>query len=136
MDRLLPKVGVGVIIIKDNKVLYGKRKRSLENGFWCFPGGHLEFNEEFGECAIREVKEEAGIKIKNVKFAAVTNDLFKKESKHYITVFMKAEYDSGNPKESEEVGNWTWRGWYNPPKPLFLPNINLLKQGYNPFQNM
>ena len=133
MERQLPKVGVGVIVIKDNKVLYGKRKRSHETGYWCFPGGHLEFNEELEECAIREVMEESGIRIKNVKFAALTNDMFKKEGKHYITVFMRAEYESGAPEDTVEMEQWKWLEWGKFPEPLSLPNANLLKQGYNPF---
>ena len=61
-----PKVGVGVIIIKDGKVLLGKRKNAHGEGSWSFPGGHLEFNEELFDCAKREVLEETGIKIKNL----------------------------------------------------------------------
>lgn len=136
MDETRPKVGVGVIVTKGNKVLYGRRKRSHETGFWCFPGGHLEFNEGLEECAIREVKEEAGIKIKNVRFVALTNDLFKNEGKHYITIFMLAEHDSGEPADSEEMEGWKWLEWGKLPEPLSLPNANLLKQGYNPFKKI
>jgi len=64
MDKK-PKVGVGIIVIKDNKVLLGKRKNSHGEGSWCFPGGHLEFNESLENCAKREVLEETGIEIKN-----------------------------------------------------------------------
>ncbi|MFH1248891.1 MAG: NUDIX domain-containing protein [archaeon] len=134
MERELPKVGVGVIITKDDKVLYGRRKRSHETGYWCFPGGHLEFNEKLEECAEREVMEEAGIRIKNVRFAAITNDMFRKEKKHYITVFMRADYHSGTPKDTEEMEKWRWFKWGKSPKPLSLPNKDLLKQGYKPQQ--
>jgi len=65
MDKK-PKVGVGIIVIKDNKVLLGKRKNSHGEGSWCFPGGHLEFNESLENCAKREVLEETGIEIKNI----------------------------------------------------------------------
>ncbi|MFH0831244.1 MAG: NUDIX domain-containing protein [archaeon] len=136
MEPVRPKVGVGVIVTKNNKVLYGKRKRSHETGFWSFPGGHLEFNEEFEECAAREVLEEAGIKIKNVRFAALTNDFFKNEGKHYITIFMLAEHDSGEPADSEEMEDWRWMEWGKSPEPMCLPNANLLKQGYNPFKKI
>ena len=87
MDKR-PKVGVGVIIIKGNKVLLGKRKNSHGEGSWCFPGGHLEFNESLENCAKREVLEETGVKIKNIRFETITNDIFKDEGKHYITIFM------------------------------------------------
>ncbi|MBU0929712.1 MAG: NUDIX domain-containing protein, partial [Nanoarchaeota archaeon] len=63
MDKIV-RVGVGVYIIKDNKILFGKRKGFHGSGTWCPPGGHLEFNESIEECAIREVMEETGIKIK------------------------------------------------------------------------
>lgn len=134
---MMPKVGVGVIILKDGKVLMQKRINAHGHGTWSFPGGHLEFNEEFAECAQRETKEELGIKIKNLHFAAVTNDKFTAEEKHYITVYMLADYDSGEIKimEPEKIEEWKWCEWHKLPTPLFLPIENLLKQNFRPIQN-
>ncbi|MBU3941748.1 MAG: NUDIX domain-containing protein [Nanoarchaeota archaeon] len=134
MDKK-PKVGVGVIVIKDNKVLLGKRKNSHGEGSWCFPGGHLEFNESLENCAKREVLEETGIEIKNIRFETITNDIFKDEWKHYITIFMLCKHGSGEAKvmEPEKCEKWNWFEWNNLPEPLFLPIQNLLKKGYNPF---
>jgi len=127
-------VGVGIIVIEDNKVLLGKRKNAHGKGSWCFPGGHLEFNEKLEDCARREVLEETGIKIKNIRLGTFTNDIFKKERKHYITLFIVAEYDSGDARvmEPEKCERWKWFNWDKLPKPLFLPIQNLLKQKYNP----
>jgi len=135
MDKK-PKVGVGVIIIKDNKVLLGKRKGSHGEGSWCFPGGHLEFNESLENCSKREVLEETGIKIKNIRFETITNDIFKEEGKHYITIFMLCEHDSGEVKvmEPEKCEKWDWFEWNNFPEPLFTPIQNLLKKDYNPLK--
>jgi len=134
MDQL-PKVGIGVIIVKDNKVLLGKRKNAHGADSWSFPGGHLEFNETWEECAIRETYEETGIKIKNLKFATATNDIFPIEGKHYITIFMRCDYLSGllENKEPEKCESWEWFNWDNLPEPLFQPIVNLLKQSYDPF---
>lgn len=136
MDR--PKVGVGVIVINDGKVLLGKRKSSSHgDGCWHFPGGHLEFNEKLDDCAKREVLEETGIAIKNIRQGKVfTNDLFKKEGKHYITVYMMCEYDSGDVKvmEPEKCERWDWFEWSNLPQPLFIPLQSLLEQKFNPFE--
>ena len=131
-----PWVGVGVIVIKGNKVLLGKRKNAHGEGSWCFPGGHLEFNESVEECAVREVREETGIEIKNLRLGPFTNDVFKKERKHYVTLFVIAEYASGKAKvmEPEKCEKWAWFEWNRLPEPLFLPIQNLLKQGFNPFE--
>lgn len=129
-----PKIGVGVIVLKDNRVLMLKRKNAHGNGSWCFPGGHLEFNEGVEDCAIRETLEETGIRIKNLRFGPFTNDVFKEEGKHYVTLFMIADYDSGEARiiEPEKCDGLEWSEWEKLPEPLFVPVQNLLKSGFNP----
>lgn len=130
-----PRVGIGVYILKNGKVLFGKRKNSHGEGSWCPPGGHLEYGESWEECAKREALEEAGIKIKDIRFAGLTNDIYE-EGKHYITISMVAEYHSGEVRivEPDKCERWEWFSWDNLPKPLFLPTKNLLKQKFNPFE--
>src|SRR3989338_357214 len=100
-EKQRPKVGIGVIIVKENKILLGKRKNVHGAGTWCPPGGHLEFNEEIKDCARRETLEETGIKIKNIRQGPFTNDPMPKEGRHYITLFMLADYDSREVKVME-----------------------------------
>ncbi len=130
-----PKVGVGVIVLKDSKVLFQKRIGAHGEGTWSFPGGHLEFNESFEECAKRETMEETGVSIKNVRFIGLTNDVHKTEGKHYVTIFMLSELDSGEPSiiEPDKTEKIEWRDWEDMPTPLFLPIERLLEQGYSPF---
>lgn len=123
-----PAVGVAVIVIKNGNVLLGKRLNSHGSGTWALPGGHLELNESIEACARREVFEETGLSIKNVQHAAYTNDIFKTEKKHYVTLFVVAEYASGKPqiKEPDKCAKWDWFGWHALPEPLFLSLRNLL----------
>jgi 8-oxo-dGTP diphosphatase len=83
-----PRVGVAVFVIKDDHILIGKRIGSHGAGTLQLPGGHLEFGEEWIECARREVLEETGLDVSACKmsFFHATNDVF--ENKHYITIFM------------------------------------------------
>ncbi len=129
-----PKVGVGVIVVKDSKVLLGKRINAHGEGSWSFPGGHLEFSESWEQCAKRETLEETGIAITNIRFATATNDIFETEQKHYITIFMLADYVSGDAKvlEPEKCETWEWFSWDSLPNPLFLPIQNLIKSGFTP----
>lgn len=135
MER--PGVGISVIVIKDNKVLLGKRKGSHGEGKWGFPGGHLELFEDYKTCILREIEEETGLDIELIDAVpnAVTNDFFP-EGKHYITLFLRARWVSGIPdfKEKNKCENWEWFSWENLPDNLFMPIINLLKQNYDPFK--
>ncbi len=128
-----PLVGVAVIVKKEGYVLLGKRKNSHGAGTWALPGGHLEFNESIADCAAREVFEETALHIKNVQHAAFTNDVFVEEQKHYVTLFVTAEYDCGNldVKEPHKCERWAWFRWDELPSPLFLPLEHLITQGIN-----
>jgi 8-oxo-dGTP diphosphatase len=79
--------------------------------------------------------EETGIKIKNLKLTTFTNDIFEKEGKHYVTLFVISDFDSGKLelKEPEKCEQWDWFSWNELPEPLFLPIKNLLSQEFNPF---
>lgn len=66
------------------------------------PGGHLEFGEDIATCAARETLEETGLVVKPAaKIAAVTNDYFAKEGKHYVTLFVWC--DMVDPTATPEV---------------------------------
>jgi len=86
---------------------------------------------------MREVKEETGITIKNIRFSTATNDIFQAEEKHYITIFMLTDYDAGEAKvvEPEKCEKWEWFQWDQLPQPLFVPIQNLLKTGYKPINH-
>ncbi len=128
-----PLVGVAAIVIKGNTVLLGKRKGAHGEGCWQFPGGHLEYGETIEACAEREVREETGIKIKNAAAGPYTNDIFEDDRKHYITLYVVCEHESGEPtlREPDKCDKWDWFAWDDLPEPQFLPITNLLKQGFD-----
>ncbi len=121
MEQNNPKVGAGVVIIRDGMILLAKRKGSHGEGMWGSMGGHVEFGESPMETIKREAKEELGIEIGNVKFATCMNMI--REGKHYIDISFIAELISGEPK-IQEPGKIETIAWYpldNLPSPLFDP---------------
>ena len=124
------RVGIGVIVEKGGKVLMGKRRNAHGHGSWSFPGGHLEFGETPEEGARREVLEETGLRVDWAKPVAFTNDFFRKEGKHYVTLYLLCKKSSGEPRvmEPEKCERWAWFDWNRLPKPLFLPVRNFIKQ--------
>lgn len=105
------------------------RRHSVHgSGSWSTPGGHLDPGETLEECARREAMEETGVKVKNIRFRAITNDVFEDEEKHYLTVWMEADHRSGEPGVNavHEMSDVGWFSWDGLPRPLFLPFENLL----------
>jgi len=124
------QVGVGVFVKRNEKILVGKRRGSHGAGTWALPGGHLEPGESFETCCKREVLEETGLIINNISPVVFTNDVFHDEGFHYITLFFKGEYESGEaivaePRHCEE---WRWVSPDHIPQPIFLPLSNALKE--------
>ncbi|PWN18952.1 hypothetical protein BCV69DRAFT_284561 [Microstroma glucosiphilum] len=113
-----PRVGLAVFLVDDRGyVLIGKRKGAHGSGTLALPGGHLEWNESFEECAAREVLEETGVEIgshlgddevgtaagggplegQGVKFLTALNctgitggQTTSPDGLHYVTIFMRA----------------------------------------------
>ena len=135
MKEQRPQVGVGVIVRRGRKVLLGRRKSCHGGGSWSFPGGHLESGEQVEDCATREVREETGAQISVLRRGPFTNDIFPEERKHYVTLFVVADYVSGDieSREPDKCERWEWFEWNDLPRPLFLPIQNLLKTGFDPF---
>lgn len=129
-----PRAATGVIILKDNKILVGKRKGKNEDGTWGLPGGKLEMFEELETCAERETMEECGLKIKNIKRGPYVNGMNYGAGKHYLTVFLIADWDSEEPqlKEPDKFYEWRWCKWEDIPEPMFYPLKLLIETGYRP----
>ncbi|GJU89981.1 NUDIX hydrolase 1 [Tanacetum coccineum] len=132
-----PEIGIAVFISKDNKVLFGRRRKlSIGAYTYALPGGHLEFGESFEECAAREVKEETGLDIKNIELLTATNNLLS-DSVHLVIIYMRAHLSDPNQSpqniEPEKCEGWEWYDLKNFPEPMFAPLRDMLQNGFNPF---
>ena len=137
MEKKFPKVGVGVMIFKDNKVLLGHRHSDPQKadsqlqgeGTWTMPGGKLDFKEELEDAAYREVLEETGIKIdkEKIEIISVTNDTV--TDAHFVTIGFLCKNFEGEPKvmEPDEITEWRWFDLNNLPSPIFFPSEKILK---------
>lgn len=128
VDR--PSVGVAVIIWRGGKAIFYKRRGSHGENMWSVPGGHLEFGESWEECAKREALEEIGVTLKNIRYLATTNDIFESDNKHYISIWVEADLDQGEPRsmEPDKVVDVQWHSIQALPSPLFEPCWTNLKK--------
>lgn len=101
--------GIAVIIVRDGKVLVGKRLGSHNAGKWSFPGGHLDGGERWEEAARREVLEETGLVLDNLSVVGVGNNYVPQERLQYTTIYLRA-HARGEPKllEPAKCEGWIW----------------------------
>lgn len=129
-------VGFGVMILKQGKVLLGKRHEDPAKAdsqlhgerTWTMPGGKLDFGESFEEAAYREVFEETGIRIDmgKLKLISLSNDRAK--DAHFVTIGFLCEQFKGEAKvlEPDEITEWKWFSLDKLPSPLYPPSKKVL----------
>ena len=117
-------------MIKDgNKILLGHRsaKRKDTGGIfepdtWTLPGGKQEYDETVIDTAIREVKEETNLDIKNPEVFSVSDDF--QPDRHFVTIEMITEEFSGELKimEPTKEDNWQWFDLNDLPDNIYSPS--------------
>lgn len=133
------RVGTGLMIIRDNKVLLGKRKGSHGEGEYAWAGGGVDYGETIIEGVLRELKEECGseLKVTEPKLLCIT-DLTAYYPQHWLDIGMICEYISGEAivMEPDKCESWDWYDMNNLPSPLFkcaTAYIEAYKTGKNYF---
>ena len=133
-----------VLLMDENKVLLQKRKGTgFADGLWDFSAsGHVEEGESMKKTVAREVKEELGVEVSEIKFVGLMHNLGEDGIPRYLGVFKVISY-SGEPKicEPEKCSELKWFDLNNLPedmiktRKLALENIGdsgfYLEDGWN-----
>ncbi len=100
MDKPIRKA-VRCYLIKDNEVVVTKYKKgNKKEGYYDIPGGKIEEGEIPKQTAIREMKEETGIEIQNLKYKGIMTIEYP-DRMFIFDTFITKEYE-GEPQEFEE----------------------------------
>lgn len=100
MDKPIRKA-VRCYLIKDNEVVVTKYKKgNKKEGYYDIPGGKIEEGETPKQTAIREMKEETGIEIQNLKYKGIMTIEYP-DRMFIFDTFISKEYE-GEPQEFEE----------------------------------
>ncbi len=100
MDKPIRKA-VRCYLIKDNEVVVTKYKKgNKKEGYYDIPGGKIEEGENPKQTAIREMKEETGINIQNLKYKGIMTIEYP-DRMFIFDTFISKEYE-GEPQEFEE----------------------------------
>lgn len=131
-----PGLGVGIMLIKENKILLGLRnpdkvKADSElqgQGTWTMPGGKVEFMEKLVDAAKRELQEETGLTATKLDFLCVSDDMT--DTAHYVTVGFVAREYMGEIKtmEPETILEWKWFNLDDLPNNLYKPSQKCIEK--------
>ena len=106
-----------MLIVRDGKVLLGKRSGRLFPDKWALPGGTVEFGEDFLTASRREAKEETGLDVEiasivNVATEYLTPDL------HVLQIACSAKTASGREAPADDLRELKWVDLNGPFPPL------------------
>ncbi len=107
-----PIAGVGVVVVKEDKVLLVRRGKEPGRGRWGLPGGAVELGETVAQAAEREVDEECGIEIEIRDVIEVIDRIIPDDDGqiryHYILIDLLAEHRRGDPIASSDATEVRW----------------------------
>lgn len=109
MTRDFPIPTVGALILHDDKVLLIRTHKW--GGRWGIPGGKIHYGEALMDALTREVNEETGLEINNIRFAlvqeAVNSSEFYKPA-HFILVNYFASTKKDRVILNDEAEEFRW----------------------------
>lgn len=98
-----------MVMIEDGatgRVLVQERRKSWTG--LSFPGGHVEPFESIVDSAIREVKEETGLDVQNLRQCGVIHWVHKTRGDRYIVFLFKTKDFSGELLAETDEGKVFW----------------------------
>jgi len=119
-----PLVGVGAIIVEDNRVLLIKRGKAPLLGEWSIPGGMLELGETLRQGAEREALEETGLVVRANDLLGVFDRIIRDDGKrtlyHYVLIDFLCRKISGDVQAAGDASEARWYSQHEVPR-LSLP---------------
>jgi ADP-ribose pyrophosphatase YjhB (NUDIX family) len=111
-----PTIGVGVVVLRTGahgpEVLLVRRAYAPRAGEWSIPGGRQEWGESLQAAARREVREETGIEIGELKLLDVVDGLFRDAggnlANHLTLVDYCAPWTGGAPRAGDDAAEVCW----------------------------
>jgi 8-oxo-dGTP diphosphatase len=107
-----PFVGVGAIIVENNRVVLIKRGHAPAAGEWSIPGGTMEVGETVREAVVREALEETGLIVEPGELLGVFDRLLRdphgRARYHYVLVDFHCTRVGGELKAGGDAAEARW----------------------------
>lgn len=107
-----PAIGVGAVIFRGRQVLLIKRGKPPRQGQWSLPGGRQELGETVIEAVQREVLEETGLRVEDIRFLEIVDfidrDRVDRVRFHYTLLDFMMEAPTGQLVPGSDAADAAW----------------------------
>jgi 8-oxo-dGTP diphosphatase len=107
-----PLIGVGAVIIEQERVLLVKRAHPPLQAQWSIPGGALEVGELVREAAVREAREETGLIVEPGEllgvYDRVLRDTAQRVQYHYVLIDFLCRRVGGELAAADDAAEVRW----------------------------
>jgi len=95
----MPKITLTTMVMIENpatgQVLVQDRLLSFKG--LAFPGGHVDEGESIYACAVREVKEETGLDVRDLKFSGIKHECWREtpdgeEQRYFVFLYKTCDF--------------------------------------------
>lgn len=115
-----PRVGCGVAIVQDGRILLMRRLKAPEPGHWGIAGGKIDLFETAPEAAAREIAEELGLTVRADDLLCFVDQIDREAGTHWVSPVYLATDVEGEPRNMEpaKCGGVDWFSLDALPAPL------------------
>ncbi|MDG6901255.1 MAG: NUDIX hydrolase [Nitrososphaerota archaeon] len=130
-------VGAGALVHRGGRLLLVKRNERPNRGMWFFPGGEVELGETTEEAAVRELREETGLRIEvEGLFDVITylpSESWPSTRNQYVIVDYLAKPGTRRVRLNHESSDY---GWFTPTQVRKLRTTESIKLCAEKFARM
>jgi 8-oxo-dGTP diphosphatase len=107
-----PRPTASVLVVRDGRVLLGRRATDPYQGWWDIVGGFLEGAEHPEDGARREVREETGLTVGDLELLGIWMDRYgdDEQAVDTLNIFYLAESPAGAVEPADDVSELAWFG--------------------------
>lgn len=124
----VPLVGVGGVVVHENRVLLVQRGTEPLKGQWSIPGGLIDVGETLREAVIREVKEETGLDVEPIELVELLDRIHREKGGvrfHYVIADYLCRVAGGTLGAASDAAavRWVERAQWNSDSALRMDPI-------------